>query len=343
MLSSIAETRNPKEIMAAAYDAVALRLGVPVGNPHPLAADISLKDIAYAAGVISRPRQAHEHALAVMGRGLSTTDIAWVMAKAGGALARRIYQAQAEHLKFCLKMPVRDFRESDIPSLDVDLSMKPVGEHGELEKTLVVDDLAATGVRLNIYGTTLAINREVIINDRHEIISYMISSLGASAARAESKMVAAMLDANANMGDGQPVFHADFGNIVTDAFDAAALGSAMGKLRTQVNSFEDRVDLRSKFLVVAPDLELKALKEVKESGLELTVVVLSNLSAGRWFVLADETIQPVVSVLRLRDAETPLLLEAKKRILEFDGIGIKVTADIGGAIISRIGIVRGGA
>ncbi|MBX9960583.1 MAG: hypothetical protein K2Y15_10660 [Burkholderiaceae bacterium] len=224
MMSSIAETRNPKEVMAAAYDAVALRLGVPVDRPHPLAADLSLKDIAYAAGVIARPPQAHEHTLAVMGRGLSTTDIAWVMAKAGGSLARRIYQAQADHLKFCLKMPVRDFRESDIPSLDVDVAMKPVGENGELEKTLIADGLAATGVRLNIYGTTLAINREVIINDRHEIIGYLISSLGSSAARAEAKLVATMLEANANMGDGQPVFHADFGNVVTDAFDAAALG-----------------------------------------------------------------------------------------------------------------------
>ncbi|MBX9959653.1 MAG: hypothetical protein K2Y15_05900 [Burkholderiaceae bacterium] len=117
----------------------------------------------------------------------------------------------------------------------------------------------------------------------------------------------------------------------------------MGKLRTQVNSFGDRVDLRAKFLVVAPDLEFKALKEVHESGLQLTVVVLANLTAGRWFVLADEIIQPVVSILRLRDNESPLMFEAKKRVLEFDGIGIKVTADIGGAIISRIGIVRGGA
>ena len=102
--------------------------------------------------------------------------------------------------------------------------------------------------------------------------------------------------------------------------------------------------LRARFLVVAPDVEFLARQFLKDSGLAdvVVVAVLSNLPEGRWYLLADPMVCPVVAVLRLAGSTSRILVEPHKMPIHTDSAGVRVRCDTGAALVRRQGIVRGG-
>jgi hypothetical protein len=82
---------------------------------------------------------------------------------------------------------------------------------------------------------------------------------------------------------------------------------------------------------------------VKAAGLNIDVHGLAYLPSDRWFLLCDPMIQPVVGTLRLKDEPTVLRIKAVSRRPDgHDGAAVRIVADLGATMISRIGIVRGG-
>ena len=99
-------------------------------------------------------------------------------------------------------------------------------------------------------------------------------------------MLANTMETGITMGDGQPMFDAQFKNVHAAALDAAALGKAIELLRTQPTSSGQPAGLSARHLIVAPDLEFSARRLVHESGVQIELQALAGLSAGRWFLLA---------------------------------------------------------
>ena len=97
-------------------------------------------------------------------------------------------------------------------------------------------------------------------------------------------------------------------------------------------------------LVVAPDLEFGAKKMLHESGLaqQVTVTASGLLPAARWYLLCDPAIQPTIAALTLKGSNIPVALRPDQSPIELDGLVLRVTAAVGGAMLSRTGIVRGG-
>lgn len=333
---------NPREVMAAAGHAVALRLGAAVSNPHPLASELSLPQIAYAAGALAREPQRHESHHQIMNRGMRTGEFSRVLAEGVRHLVTRTYETQAQHIKFCDVLVAIDFRNVDIPGLDVDTALNPLGPNAEVQHGIAYVVPGATQVGLTTYAKALLISREVIINDQHGMIEKIITSLSATSARIEAAMVANTLEGNQNFDDGNPAFHVDYNNIVASAFSDLSLGTAMAALRTQTMPDGSLADLAAAHLVVAPDLERQARSEIFNTGLPIEVSALANLPTGRWYLLADKTVQPTVGVLRLKDAKVPVRVEQKRAAFEDDGAAFLTTVDLGTTLLSRIGIVRGG-
>ena len=184
--------------------------------------------------------------------------------------------------------------------------------------------------------------RDATINDELGGISKVLATLGASAARLESRMVSDALEENPALDDGREVFHADHMNVVAAALDAIGLGQAMALLRTQPTSAGLRADLRARHLVVAPDLEYVANRLIVESSLDVKVSSLANLPNGRWFLMADKVGCPTVATLRLQGAKLPVRVESRRGPIKADGAGVRVIAELGACMLRRTGIVRGG-
>ena len=109
---------NPREVLAAARDAVAMAVGARVDQPHPLAEGLTLRKIAVACGEISKPRMSFENDLAVMGRGMATSDFAKILADGVAQITIATYGSQAEHNAFTDTVEVANFKPAALPALD---------------------------------------------------------------------------------------------------------------------------------------------------------------------------------------------------------------------------------
>lgn len=331
---------NPKEVLAAASDAIALRVGATLKQPHPLASHLTLGQIAYAAGVQARQPQAGERDLAVMGRGMGAADFSRALADGVAQVTIKTYSSQAEHLRFCAVQSVQDFQPAELPALDTDISLEPLGENAEITQGYAFLTAGAMQVRLNTFGRAVVISRQAIINDQTDAIGKIFASLGLSAARLEARLVAAALESNPILDDGAVTFHDDYKNVIAD--NTLNIGLAMALLRTQTTASGARADLAAKNLIVSPGLEFTACKLIQNTGLDIQVSTLAYLPVGRWYLTADPAISPTIGVLRLFGAKTPVRVEQKRHMVEVDGASVKVVADLGACLLSRVGIVRGG-
>ena len=270
---------------------------------------------------------------------MATADFSRAMAEGVAQVTLKTYSSQAEHLRFCAVQSVQGFKPADLPALDTDISLEPLGESAEITQGYAFLTAGAAQVRLNTFGRVIVISRQAIINDQTDAFGKIFASLGLSAARLEARLVAAALESNPVLDDGAVVFGVEHKNVVTGPLD---IGLAMALLRTQVTSAGNRADLAAKHLVVNPELEFTACQIIKDAGLDIQVSTLAYLPSGRWYLTADPAISPTIGVLRLFGAKTPVRVEQRRHMVQIDGTAVRVVADLGACLLSRTGIVRGG-
>lgn len=333
---------NSKEIKAAATDAVALAIGQQIKAPHPLAHEIGLRDIAYACGDLARKFHDDAGVLSIVGFGMGTSDFSTLLAKGVQNATINAYAQQAEHSRFCARLEVIDFKPSEAPALDADLSLEPLLEGAQITKGYAFLSAGSASVQLTTYARAVLLSRELIINNRTYALGQIFANLGTAAARAESRLVAACLEANQTLDDGNVVFDAAYGNVLPVALSPAGLGEAMALMRNQLTSAGQRADYRAKHLIVSSEQEYTALQLVNDSGIDLTVSVLADLPDTRWFVTADPTICPTISTLVLAGSKVPVRVEAKRRPINADGACVQVVADLGATLLRRTGIIKCG-
>lgn len=338
-----------KEIISAAPDAMAIAMGVRVPHPHPLAVGLTLKEIAHASGMLNANGLNMDNPNASIARGLMIGDFSAMLATGAQNLSISAFVSQAQHAAFCSVVEAKNFHPVDPQILDgyAGLDLDFVGELGEIGYGEV--NVAATldTARLVRYARIIALTRKEIVNDTMGNFSRLLVRLGASAARLEARLVADALNLNPVMTDGQTIFDlsgADSkNNVLSLPISAANLGLAMTKLRNQVSASGGRADLAARHLVVSSELEFTACTIVKASGLNIDVHALAYLPADRWFLLCDPMIQPVVGTLKLNDEPNVLRIKAVRRRPDGnDGAAVRIVADLGATMISRIGVVRGG-
>ena len=339
-------TLNAREIMAAASDAMAIAMGVKVKQPHPIASGISLKEIAYAAGTLARPDQLGGAYGQVLASGLAVGDFSKYLAAATQQVIVNTFELQAQHTRFAVSLEAKNFRPQPLPSLDADLALEPLAEGAEISQSASIVAAGATAAQLTTFAKILRLSREAIYNDSLQAFAMVSANLGASAARMESLLVAKALESNPVLDDGLPVFdpvNNVYNNIVTNPLSSAAIGEAMTCLRTQLTASGTRAELAAKHLVVSPFLEHTAMAMLKQVDSEIELHVLSNIPAGRFYLLANPLVHPVVGLLKLKGSSASVIVtEQRKRPIDCDGSAIRVVADLGAVLMSRTGIVRCG-
>jgi len=339
------QNSNHREILAAGRDVVAIGVGAAPTHPHPLSDNLTLRDLAFAAGSMLRKQSQSEPDQAVIARGLTTSDFSKTLADGVGGLVQRIYSAQAEHLRFCSMVPTKYLgTPTQLPGIDADLELEPLVQGAEVRHGAAFTTAGASNAILKSFAKTVFVSRELVVNDDLGALGRIFGALGSSAGRVESRIVAKTLETPNDLDDGAAFFSLNAGNLVADSgLTATTLSAAMSFLRNQMTASGNRADLALKHLVVSSELELTARLLVFSSGLpNVEITVLATLPSARWYALADPLIAPVVGLLRLAGSKSPVLVEQSKKRFSVDGAPVGVVADLGCALLGRVGIVRCG-
>lgn len=332
------------EVMDAAPDAIAHAAALrPGAKPHPLAERVSLHDIALAAG---RTRQgafspaADEREL--FQRGYSSLEFSQALADGVRPAVEAAFANAAEYLPACATVAVTNYKPTPLLTQPEEAELEATREGGELKISTYFSTAGAAqrDVQLTRFRRVVAISREAIINQQAPDWGRTVAALGASAARIEAGLLATALEANGDLEDGAPLF--DTPNTVAETFAKEKLFLAMSALRKQPLETGAPAGWRAAHLLVAANIEGQAIDVVYTAGLAVKVAVLPGLPDGRWYLLADAQVAPTIAVLRMPRATLPLAVEALKPPLNLDGAAVRVSANLGVAILRRHGIVKGG-
>lgn len=238
---------------------------------------------------------------ALVERALATGDLPAALTEATRRSVLRGYdRPPGAVLALAGSVTVPDFRAREFVRVSESgvLARKPEG--AEIRYT----DLAETKTSLQAvtWAMGMVFTREAIINDDLGQLQPAVR-LGRMARETEALEAVRQLTANAGAGpvmsDGTELFHGDHGNLAGSgaAISETTLSAARLAMRTQTDGFGHRIGIEPRTLVVPPDLETTAQKQLATItpavaddanvfGGALRLVVESRLTdPSRWYIV----------------------------------------------------------
>ena len=284
-------------------------------------------------------------------KAMGSEEFRQLIAESAELAANERFVERALHRQFSRVIEVSGFDTDQIPSLgeEFDGTIFPaISEGGEIKQSMVSFVGGTRTARMASYGKIVGIRRSEIVSSVVEPFSMRVASLASSAARTEAKLVVAALEENGSLDDGALVFHEQFGNMISEpatAFAAETFDAGIRAMRNHKPDGKDAADLLPRWILVPPDGEAAAHHFVQQYGFagKIDVLGMADLPARRWYLLADPDVAPVVGVLKLRDIANAVQVRVRRNVSTFDGIAVRVLANLGAAILGRAGVVRGGA
>lgn len=200
----------------------------------------------------------------IIRRALSTSDFPNILADATNKRLQKGYESVVQNWRrFAAETTLRDFKISNVMHLGEAPALVKLGEGGSV-KTGKVSDSKET-YRLYTYASALPFTRETFINDDLNALMKLAASYGRSAAHMENTvaMKEAILD-NPTMGDSVALFHlASHGNLqAASTVDEDSLSDMKAAMRKQKDDQSRVIGLSPKFLIVGPDQEVAAQKQL---------------------------------------------------------------------------------
>jgi hypothetical protein len=285
----------------------------------------------------------------------STGDFPELLADVMGKSLRAAYQLATPTWRlWCRPTTAPDFK--DIKRLQLseapDLESIPEGEeytYGKLEENKET-------YALGKFGKGLKFTREMLINDDLDAFDRIPRLWGNAVVRLEETTAINILTANANMADGNPLFHANHNNLTSGALSTSSLGIARGVMRKQTAfGSSDPLELTPSVLLVPEELSAVAEQLIgstvdpsKQNATpnlafvnRLTVASsarLSNDSAAIWYLMADYNSIDTVEMAFLEGEEGPVVEEEDN--FDDDTRRVKVRHHIAAKAIDWRGLVR---
>lgn len=291
----------------------------------------------------------------IVERMLSTSDFPAIMGDTVDRSLRAGYQAAPSALKtVARKSTARDFRRKTKIQISEAPTLEKVNEAGEFSYGALHD--AKESYAIATFGKIIAVTRQLLINDDVGAFTDMSAKWGEAAADFEAQHLVDLLEAGSGAGpvmdDGKTLFHADHGNIAGNAgpISDTTLAEARLKMRKQKGLAGRPVNVRPRFLVVPPELEVAAERalaviqptttdDVNPFGGKLELLVETRLSsATRWYLVSDPATTEGLEYSYLQGEEGPQI--ETKQGFEIDGMAFKVRLDFGAAFLEHRGWFR---
>ena len=299
-------------------------------------------------------------ALRASGAGyLTTSDFASVLLDVTNKSLRRAYtEAPRTFTQFARRTTIPDFRNVNRIQLGEMPSLMLVTEHGEYKRTAMSD--AKEAYALETYGAVFPITRKVVVNDDLEAFTRLPQMFGTAAARTESDIVWGVLTANAAMGDGTALFHANHGNLKASGSGAptvATIGAGRASMRVQRGLGGSLINVEPRYLIVPAALEtvaeqfLSNVSYVSVAGAfapvperlraSLTLVVEPRLDAASvtaWYLAADPAQIDTIEYAYLEGQEGVSI--TVRNGFDIDGIEVKASIDFAAKPIDWRGLYK---
>lgn len=285
----------------------------------------------------------------------SNSDFPFILANVANKTLRNAYEAAPQTFKgFSRQTTNPDFKTiartqlGDAPSLD------KVNESGEFKRGTVGE--AREQYALATYGKVVAVTRQTIINDDLGAFTRLPEMFGRAAADLESDTVWGIITANAAMGDGTAMFHANHGNLAGagTVISVASLGEARAAMRKQKGLNGRLINVMAKYLLVPAAIETVAEQFVTQTNIiytkssdynpfanKLQVVAeprLDAASAISWYLAADPAQIDTIEYAYLEGQEG-VYLESRVGF-DVDGVELKARLDFAAKAIDWRGFWR---
>lgn len=296
---------NAVEMRKAIEDAIAIRTGAIIANPH---ADVdmfrhaTLSDMAKAVtGVSGYDRNA------IAERAMVSGEFPLLLLNAGNRTLESEFDAvETTYARWVKQVDVPDFRiQSDIVA----------GHGGRLDKTLENGDLkeqklseAQEQWKIETFGNKFSLTREMIVNDDLGAFQNMLALFGEKSAITANGLAYDILRgagdyASYKMADGKAIFHADHANKADVVFSADALSA--GRVAMRKHKGIDKktpLNITPTFLFVSADNEELARKIVystasiddnKNTGVinphqnSVEIIVDAELQGAEWYLASN--------------------------------------------------------
>ncbi len=250
----------------------------------------------------------------------STSDFPGLLLDAGQRYLKEMYQAAESGLKtVSRKRTARDFRTISALQLSGFGDLPSLPQGAEFTQGTFTERKESFAIAT--YGKMFHITRQAVVNDNLGAFSDVFRVMGRAAAETEAQLLAALLNSNPNMSDGQAVFSAAHNNIVTAGGPPSV--AEMDKLRQLLRRQRDPdgvtvLNLRAAHLVVPSQLETVAgnlaigtwsptepANANPFAGLVNVVVEPRLSSATQWYAFADPALAPVLEHAYLDGYEGP--------------------------------------
>ena len=287
----------------------------------------------------------------------TTSDFSVVLADVVNKTLRQAYtETPRTYLPIARRATAPDFKVIQRTQMGELGNLSVVAEHGEYKRVSMSD--AKEAYSLATYGAVFAVTRKVIINDDLDAFTRIPQKFGASAARTESDIVWGVITANAAMGDGTPLFHANHGNLKASGStvpNVTTVGLGRAAMRVQRGLDAALINVQPRFLVVPAALETVAEQFLSGQLLpattatvvpesmraSLTLIVEPRLDANSttaWYLFASPADIDTLEYAFLEGSDGVSI--STRNGFDIDGVEIKASLDFAAKAIDWRGIYK---
>lgn len=282
-------------------------------------------------------------ATALITRALSTSDFPQVVENLMGNFLAPAYRRSSEGIRnLATSRTVPNFDPVKAIAVSDNIALDPVGENGEFTHASL-DEASMPFLTVDTFGRIVMVTRKLLIQDKLGALSDISGKLGNAAREHENKSLINKLLENSGLGptmdDGNPLFHADHGNLAATpgAISETSLSEGRLAMRRQTDPFGERIENTPTHLVVPPELEtvaektLSAIAAAKTSDVNvfangLALVVDSRLThPTRWYLVANDA--PGLEYAHLEGEPQPEI--RSETGFDIDGLKTRVRLDFG--------------
>lgn len=342
---------------------MAKSFGLPVRDMHPIAESIleeygeySFIDAAEAALFMARgsvPERIGDGFNSIV-MALATPDLPEVIRETvRGVAFERKSDLLASILALTHRVEVRNYNAQSYSFVDLKGLPAP-GEDTMGEYVFANVQVTGEAVVAHSLFARILVTREALTNDDRNYVRAAINAFLASAHRNEMSMIVKLLETNAELKDGSPLFHVDTSNQAVADLDATGLGTAFKTLRSQPSESGENTDAAPSTMLVHADDEVAALAliETLPERSRPRVVATSRLSdADSWYLFADTEIYPTIGrvLMEGHDASAVTFGGFESAVerdpvtggsIEYNGLALPATHSVGFSVLSRVGAVK---
>ncbi len=272
------------DFVAAATDALAMRAGVRVDNPHAATRDVrtmSTLDIARTCLSQSGRPSRDLSGMRLIKAAMTTSDFPSILENTLGKVLRAGYESDTQsHAIWVKRSTVRDFKAVSRVLLGSAPALAAVPEGTEYTYGGLTENKAS--LQIGKYGKALCLTWETLINDDLQVFARVPAAMGAAARRAEADAVYALFTANSGAGqtmqDSANLFDAAHANVssTVGAISTPTLGAARSLLRKQLALGGGYLNLNPRFLIVPAESETLAEQVMAQATRHVTDTVSTN-------------------------------------------------------------------